>query len=1360
MPNLDITLLNKSILPTVDVQKIGLDLSPEPMLEDNPHIDHERERGILTAKDRYRRRKIKKEFPQLVKAFNGYWDNSTKAQRSLNLLHLRQLKVNLSLSLKDRLIGKKGTWSSVDDFVNALKIRVVLCADEKLYKKLSANESLFNNKTAFTKKMLNKRLIQEKVIDGRSFLDKGKYNVINARKGQMAQARAPRLINYTFDTFFMSPSSTPKFLGLFVYCYFDKKDFQRTLGIDLRTEFIKDQYFGNVTKEIIFTTQGPKLTGKAFFNAQNECVTEKVYKNSRGTYTTARKISNQIVGNRGQKLLTDWKQRNVNTQAGQYYHSLKKTLEKPPDENLIISLRKTLATWPRKGTKQATQYRRALARAISSLEALEVGEKELKMLPVPNSKLTDNRLPPILQSRKVTLAKSTTMEEEILSKINIQDKGSAPMRLSFANSLNKRSFTPLMTSLDAQSNVNLMFGMDYEAIVRLNSIYWSLFKGKSRSLIAEFSNNFKIRSLQVIRTAAADPEEKLIANLSEKYPKELMSFRNMSPNSYKNRVLYKNPCIAEEFKVSLKNVSNPNRVRFFYINDFVNKDILVKNRQGLYKYKIKLVIQDNSKKYLVAKYKRLRMATKTLIEYLGHAEQQCNFNSDSNSFTELFLNDIYDKYTRPDPGTVLNTPLQNVSAPKTNTLSDSPWCVAPSLYAEVYYQFNDIDEDDLFKSALRQYKLLEPSIATPKTIRMCVHEFEELLSQIKEVLGSIEEEALNNGPGVTKSRKSLQMIKFEHSFNEIAAVPKVHQYKTYLELPAGQSLPVVSYGAYQSRIEAEMSKILAGLGSSLGDTPQGGGTAGTEAFTDLFSTRLSYLSAIRFKTSNIDMDLSKVSLSQKRNKEIYSSLLNEVTNINMAPDPDVRQAYAPVKRKNVNLKKNLIKNQTLNSISLLSKFGLTLTPSPTKNSVIQLYTENEDGLTLSTPYMGNSNLFTNETLAEALTEACVSDAENENAVNLVEISNHVINSILSNGIIRENNTSSGNGGIKNPLNATSADSSQVAKRAFSLASYDLNNEENIFNATGMTPAQMKKLPNHIKALVLKDKSGTTEEGEPVADELADPSTQPYYMFNFFDLVEIKTLTGFFKDKSGRLFLNSPIYQTLDQGNITAASKGNIICKMSDHTSRLFGSSVNSSLKLGRINENFIIGPAPSLSRAPDRTKIGYTSGGELYDKKGKEYIGYFQRHEDGKITTGRSTQVEDETDPTRPGGPYPSGSVVTSLGDPQAAPTSPDAQGSSKPGIALHPIEPNFARKHAYMMKVSSASRNAAFGEIGKRVNAYLLKAAINQKLVLPDYVVTSEEGVSTKMLSSANTQKPGLTATSAAPVGGGGGGTMGGSSY
>ena len=46
------------------------------------------------------------------------------------------------------------------------------------------------------------------------------------------------------------------------------------------------------------------------------------------------------------------------------------------------------------------------------------------------------------------------------------------------------------------------------------------------------------------------------------------------------------------------------------------------------------------------------------------------------------------------------------------------------------------------------------------------------------------------------------------------------------------------------------------------------------------------------------------------------------------------------------------------------------------------------------------------------------------------------------------------------------------------------------------------------------------------------------------------------------------------------------------------------------------------------------------------------------------------------------------------------------------------------------------------------------------DYVVTSEEGVSTKMLSSANTQKPGLTATSAAPVGGGGGGTMGGSSY
>ena len=42
------------------------------------------------------------------------------------------------------------------------------------------------------------------------------------------------------------------------YCYFDKKDFQQRLGVDLKTSFIKEQYFGPMAKEIIIDSKGIK----------------------------------------------------------------------------------------------------------------------------------------------------------------------------------------------------------------------------------------------------------------------------------------------------------------------------------------------------------------------------------------------------------------------------------------------------------------------------------------------------------------------------------------------------------------------------------------------------------------------------------------------------------------------------------------------------------------------------------------------------------------------------------------------------------------------------------------------------------------------------------------------------------------------------------------------------------------------------------------------------------------------------------------------------------------------------------------------------------------------------------------------
>ena len=166
MSSLDISLLNKSVLPSVEFKEIDLELSPVPFLENNPHIDHDREKGIITEKDRNGRRRAKKEAPALKAAFNEFNDSGTRGEKINHLLHLRKLKVNFSLSLKDKLVRGAGTWSSVDDFVGALKIKVIMCSDEKLFQKLLKNQNLFNSRKAIPMKLKDRGIYQERIIAG------------------------------------------------------------------------------------------------------------------------------------------------------------------------------------------------------------------------------------------------------------------------------------------------------------------------------------------------------------------------------------------------------------------------------------------------------------------------------------------------------------------------------------------------------------------------------------------------------------------------------------------------------------------------------------------------------------------------------------------------------------------------------------------------------------------------------------------------------------------------------------------------------------------------------------------------------------------------------------------------------------------------------------------------------------------------------------------------------------------------------------------------------------------------------------------------------------------------------------------
>ena len=608
MRSLDITLLNKGVLPSIEFKEIDLDLSPVPFLENNPHIDHEREEGILTEKDRNGRLKVKKNLPRLKASFNEFNDNGTKGERINHLLHLRKLKINFSLSLKDKIVRDHGTWSSVDDFVAALKIKVVMCTNEDLFNKISKNTNLLNNKKAIPPGFKESGIVQDKIIDCKSFVNKENYNIITAAGSELTgEPAATKLIDYVFDSFFVSPEVTPAFLGMMAYCYFDKRDFEQRLGIDLKTNFIKQQYFGNISKEIIIDSNGVKSSGMAFVDKDNKAVTENVYRNSNGNYTTARRINNTIISKEGVRLLDNWEERKPETPGGKYYNDLRKAMASPKEDNLLNTLTKVSARWSQQETDPiALQYNEELDRSIKFLKSLENQEKKLNPISMPNSKLVDNRRSNFLQSRK-TKAVERDPRKMMLKKLKIKQKGRKSLDLKYLKDPSYISFTPLMSDLDQYSNVNLTFGIDYDEICKDKSSYWRFFDGKNSELITDFSNNFKILSMQIARRDLTEPKQPdmLIVNMKENFPKERMSFVNDTPKSYKNRVLYKNPAVAQEVNVVMPGTEANKKIRFFTVKDMISSDAKLSNTPGLFEYELRLIVEDNSKKYLAKKTKKI-----------------------------------------------------------------------------------------------------------------------------------------------------------------------------------------------------------------------------------------------------------------------------------------------------------------------------------------------------------------------------------------------------------------------------------------------------------------------------------------------------------------------------------------------------------------------------------------------------------------------------------------------------------------------------------------------------------------------------------------------------------------------------------
>lgn len=124
------------------------------------------------------------------------------------------------------------------------------------------------------------------------------------------------------------------------------------------------------------------------------------------------------------------------------------------------------------------------------------------------------------------------------------------------------------------------------------------------------------------------------------------------------------------------------------------------------------------------------------------------------------------------------------------------------------------------------------------------------------------------------------------------------------------------------------------------------------------------------------------------------------------------------------------------------------------------------------------------------------------------------------------------------------------------------------NKTKLTANEYTDLPMQIKALLGRKLDATNGEFiENDKDMLASPETKDFINVNNLNVVKIRYLSEYEKDKNGEVMLDKPVYKELDLSNFSSISKP-VLCDLSVYSNNKF--NIQDNLKANIVNSTFII----------------------------------------------------------------------------------------------------------------------------------------------------------------------------------------------
>jgi len=1165
----------------------------------NPHIDHKRETIIYEGRDGQRK-------------FGARGIAGTSKDP-------RNLLVEVTVVLLDTIDDSGSSkWFHDQDLMKYLRLQVIHSEDAQF------SQALFNRDFAAIPQEVNKA----KKMDG-SILNtiiplNDKIEDFYAKQQGEAEVREMvQKFNFALAT------TSPEHLTYFANVYLDTEQLINDYGLDLPPNML-GQACSDTTAEAVYKNKSlVNAASVYFYEGSNRMYAGRPYAVGAGKYITSMLLNDEMVSTDILTLLNALPQDSRATKFNTHRRKLRKILENNT-ESKFLQLNRLLKEWPASQKGKSGQLYKALKNKKKVYDTIVTSEVKLTRKQVSNPTLRDERTIQDLSNITLDVADTEESEQDLVDIRSTREN--AASQAAAENLKNALYFSNLSIGRDSKNHSRMTFFFDWQKMIQKNTKFAGLLRNTNKDINQKLRSKVKIQGVRLIRERHDDTNtmfeldrrqlrdrSSVIQVVADAYNKDGI----ISGNRIENSTFKKKDVLIGAMKELLIDGITDDNIRAFEAVDY---DISSKT-SGKYKYRVEFTIVDNIGGYLRDRAKELVVAKDALIQYYNVSLMKCNYDTLSDRFTEFFISALYDKYSFPNPDTLLTmTPDEANALLATSSPLEAPWMRPIAKYVEILNLFGNISDSDGEALAKKMYLKVEPSTGSPDAIMEVIKQFEELETKIADLLGASLTEMGNNLSRSSRVNQILMdRIFVKYQFNQELDCSTLSSVKSrYLEYAKSTrtGLPFISIDDLRVRFAQEDSKFFQ-------NTP----AVKESALSDMGTYRYSYLSPSYLQVGG--KSLSLLNRGQALyDPQQYKEMLFSITLLKS--NPAARSLTMPV----LNMQATSLQQSTaasarsaamnLQAIGLLSTFGIAFNPASAAKSTQETLTE---PLETVAQILGENTLLAINNAVKSQSDEAQQDEEQVTTklntemaqADATQFASSLISTLVNVGMNNFN-------GTRHSVLQASNFSPQVKQDiefSRTLDFFNLTVPKNGIDSrvrsrnskiSADSDSKIRKIPNQLKSIFLTKTNQATPAKDwftMESDPMADPELRPLFEILYFNLQQIEVLTGFRQNRSktGKI-LRAPVYSLLTPELL--AKKGKLLCRLTKYKNDSLYIGQTDTLDLPVVNENFVIELSKTTSAQVNPViKSDLTTDGSEYKlPNGTNYIGSYHIHKDGTVMTG------------------------------------------------------------------------------------------------------------------------------------------------